>query len=79
MSAKLRKNNCESVLVVTFKNHGNPYVFGSYASIFDTFSLADIGCTLPQLWANLADIGSSFSTSNCTIYRCAVVRKKQNA
>lgn len=79
MSAKFRENNFPSVLVVIFKRHNKPYVFGSYASIAEAFPPEVLGCTLPQLWANLSDIGSSFSTPYCTIFRCAVVRKKQNA
>lgn len=79
MSAKFRNFNCESVLVVVFKSHGKPYVFGSYASLVEAYPPEVLGCTLPQLWANLSEVGSSHSTVYCTIYRCAVVRKKQNA
>lgn len=32
MSAKSRIFNCESVMVVIFKKHNNPYVFGPYAT-----------------------------------------------
>lgn len=53
------------------------FYFGSLAAIYDTFTPAQIGCTLQTLWRCGIDINFSKATSMCIISKHRLLRKSK--
>ena len=70
----------ENIIKVQFirpVNGQTEFYFGSLAAIYDTFSPAQIGCTLHTLWRSGIDINFSKATNNCIISKHKLLRKSK--
>lgn len=67
-----------TVIHVSFHANGAHFYFGSIASIFDIFTVEDIGVTEGRLRSYNVELGKPYVNKNCIIRRGNFYRKKGN-
>lgn len=61
--------------IVILEKDGKQYFFGSIASIYDKFSVEEIGIKKQSLWSFGLDVDKPYNGKKCKIWKAEVYRK----